>query len=124
MRLWATGDCSTWANACGLQAALDAAQVGDQIWVAPGTYTPTVGVGQYAAFTLTKSVALYGGFPATGTPVFGDRAPKTHVTTLSGDRLGNDGPNFTNNSENSYRVVTAIGVTQTGGAGRLHHHGR
>ena len=81
--------------------------------MAAGTYTPTVGVGQWAAFTLTKSVALYGGFPATGTPAFGDRAPKTHVTTLSGDRLGNDGPNFANNAENSYHVVVGIGLTET-----------
>ena len=36
-----------------------------------------------------------------------------HLTILSGDLLGNDGPNFANISENSYRVVTAIGVTQT-----------
>ena len=32
---------------------------------------------------------------------------------LSGDLLGDDGPSFANNAENSYRVVTADGLTET-----------
>ena len=35
-----TGDCSSWANACGLKPALNAAEPGDEIWVQQGTYNP------------------------------------------------------------------------------------
>jgi len=34
------GNCSSWANACGLQTALGAAVSGDEIWVQAGTYKP------------------------------------------------------------------------------------
>ena len=36
----ASGSCSSWSDACDLQAALNAAAYGDQIWVAAGiTYS-------------------------------------------------------------------------------------
>jgi len=33
-----TEDCSSWADACGLQTALSRAASGNEIWVAAGTY--------------------------------------------------------------------------------------
>ena len=52
------GDGTTWATAYdSLYDAMAAAQSGDQIWVAGGTY-----VGN---FTLTLGVELYGGFAGT-----------------------------------------------------------
>ncbi len=54
------GDGTTWATAYdSLSTALTAAQSGDQIWVAAGTY-----VGN---FTLALEVKLYGGFVGTET---------------------------------------------------------
>jgi Leucine-rich repeat (LRR) protein len=40
----ASGDCSTWANACELQTALSVAGAGDEIWVQKGVYKPTNGI--------------------------------------------------------------------------------
>lgn len=35
------------------------------------------------------------------------------ITILSGDLNGNDGPNFTNNAENCYYVLTGSGTDET-----------
>jgi hypothetical protein len=39
-----TGDCSSWENACELQAAVLLAKAGDEIWVTEGVYKPTDGI--------------------------------------------------------------------------------
>jgi len=97
------GDGATWANAFNdLQDALDAAAVvagpGSPIgiWVAAGTYRPDpTGLAdpREATFRLLDHVALYGGFPpGGGDGTFDARDPDTHVTVLSGDLNGDDGP--------------------------------
>ncbi len=54
------GDGTTWSTAYhSLSTALTAAQPGDQIWVAAGTYV--------GSFTLALEVKLYGGFAGTET---------------------------------------------------------
>ena len=63
----ATGDGSSWQNAMGnLQAAIDQAQVGDEVWVAEGTYRPDslirVNKPTSRTFFLKDGVSLYGGF--------------------------------------------------------------
>jgi len=99
---------SSWGDAfTELQLALDAAASGDQIWVAEGTYTPTVehgGTGdRYKSFQMANGVAIYGGFDGTETEL-GQRDWEAHPTILSGDLNGDDGPDFANNEENSYHV--------------------
>ncbi|HYN87187.1 MAG TPA: choice-of-anchor Q domain-containing protein [Ardenticatenaceae bacterium] len=75
-------DGSTWANAfTNLQAALEHATSGDEIWVAEGVYTPT--------FQLENGVAIYGGFAATET-MRAERDWVANVTVLSGDLGGDD----------------------------------
>lgn len=112
------GDGSSWATAyANLQDALtDAAASGGvvtEIWVAVGTYTPPGPGGDRAAtFQLLSGVALYGGFVGTETLV-SQRDPQANVAILSGDLDGNDGPNFANNSENSFHVVTGSGTNAT-----------
>ena len=46
VRPGASGDCSSWVNACDLQTALRVAEPGDEIWVQEGLYKPTSGITQ------------------------------------------------------------------------------
>ncbi len=90
-----TGDGTSWSQAMGdLQAAIDASAVGDQIWVAAGTYAPTSLIKSNKpnskAFILKDGVSLYGGFAGTETSLT-DRAvgakpyDMTNATILSAD---------------------------------------
>ncbi len=110
---------TSWPNAYrNLQSALVAASSGDQIWVSAGVYRPDVGGGQVAGnrlatFQLKTGVEVYGGFPpggGDGTLAARNQDPPSKSTILSGDLLGNDGPGFSENSENSYHVVTGSGA--------------
>ncbi len=115
----ATGqdDGSSWTNAfCDLQDALARAEYGDQIWVAEGTYKPTQDVNAdlacYEAFELKNGVAVYGGFAGSETSL-SQRDYENNVTLLSGDLAGDDGPNFTNNDENSRHVIIGDDTDET-----------
>lgn len=66
----ATGDGSSWSNASGnIQAIINKASLGDEVWVAEGTYYPEK---EYEwsnmkerTFKLRPGVSLYGGFAGT-----------------------------------------------------------
>ena len=108
-------DGTSWEEAfLELQDALDEAGTGDQIWVAEGIYRPSVEHGgeeygmsddRFRSFQLKNGVAIYGGFyPTVGHDTWLERDWENHVTVLSGDLDGNDGPDFANNDENSFHV--------------------
>ena len=99
--------CSSWADPCKLQTALDLATDGDQIWVVEGTYVPTWDNDRTATFQLKSGVAIYGGFIGIETSLT-QRDWEYNVTTLSGD-IGTEG----DNTDNSYHVVTGSGVDTT-----------
>ena len=101
-------DGQSWATAFGdLQEALSIAQPNTEIWVAEGVYTPDRGTrAREASFRLKDGVRLFGGFAGTETTIH-QRDPNENETVLSGDLTGNDGPDFVNNDENSYHVVTS-----------------
>jgi uncharacterized repeat protein (TIGR01451 family) len=101
----------TWDAACALQTAIGKAISGQEIWVAGGTYKPAAS-DQNASFAMKDGVAIYGGFTGTET-LLSQRNWSTNVTTLTGDLIGNDSPNFANRSDNSYTVVKADGITRT-----------
>ena len=108
------GDGLTWPTAFRyLQDALWVAQTGDEIRVAGGTYTPdrdeAGNVNPYdrtVSFELIDGTKLYGGYAGLAQPGAPDeRDIAVFESILSGDLLGNDGPGFANNWENSWRVV-------------------
>jgi hypothetical protein len=57
-------------------------------------------------------VGIYGGF-AGGETSRDQRDPAVHVTILSGDLNGDDGPDFANNGDNSQHVVSSFGMDAT-----------
>ncbi len=102
---------SDWNNACGdLQAAINAASEGDEIWVRAGTYHPTrdpFGSATPAdvkdkTFYLKSGVKLYGGFSGSET-VAASRNSRANSTVLSG-YLGTDG----SDPIHSYHVVLSV----------------
>lgn len=109
----AGGDGSSWATAFdSLQDGLLAATEGDQLWLAEGKYSPDYGQLQTqgdrtASFWLRPGVELYGGFKGHET-LLEDRAGSTRRTILTGDLNRDD--NSVGNEDNSYHVVTALGV--------------
>jgi len=105
------GSGGSWDDAyTDLQSALAAAESGSEIWVAEGTYTPTSAGGlRSLSFNLKTGVDVYGGFEGTESTLE-ERVWTSHVTVLSGDLNGDD-TNGGDNSDNSYHVVFASGVT-------------
>jgi len=114
-----TNDGSSWANAYNyLQDALSTASSGDQLKVAEGVYKPDQGEGitpgdRMATFQLKNGVTIIGGYAGFGEPTPNARDIVEYQTILSGDLNGDDGPDFANNGENSYHVVTSSGSDET-----------
>ena len=106
------GDGTSWASAGTLQSALARAVSGDEIWVAAGVYKPTTTADRTVSFAMKSGVAVYGGFAGTEPADFdlARRNLAAHPTILSGDLLGDDGPDFANVADNSYSVVIGEAV--------------
>lgn len=109
-------DGSSWEDAyTDLQDALDAAQAGQEIWVAEGTYKPSLKLDpadpRTATLEMIDGVKIYGGFPEPCVddnpcnPGWEDRDPAAHATILSGE-IGN----LNSTDDNVYHVVYANGV--------------
>lgn len=110
----ASGDCSSWASACELQTALGSAGMGDEIWVAAGTYWPTTGSDPNATFALPNAVGVYGGFAGTETSR-DQRDWMAHVTTLSGNLSGGAHSLHVVTANGTALATTLDGFTVTGG---------
>lgn len=120
------GNGSSWSEAFdNLDSALNAARAvscPSQIWIATGTYKPTIKYqGGYsgnesnlATFNLPSNVSLYGGF-AGNEDNLNDRNTSANPTILSGDLNGDDinspSDTQTNKNDNAWHVLTAEGAT-------------
>ncbi len=112
------GDGRNWNSAFSeLQSALLAAQAGDEVRVAGGIYLPDFvpDSGQHtrdrtATFVLISYVTVRGGYAGSAGPDPNARDIQRYETVLSGDLANDDGPDFANNGENAYHVVTADGT--------------
>jgi len=105
---------SSWYNAFhDLQNALGIAVNGDEIRVAEGMYKPDTGTNQSETFQLVNGVRLLGGYLGYGHAWPNTRLPDVYVTIMSGDLLGDDGPDFTNMADNSSHIVTGIDLDST-----------
>lgn len=92
---------SDWDNAfLDLQSALAVALSGDEVRVAEGTYGPNPG-----HFMVKAGVTVRGGYAGYGMPDPDRRVVDLYVTTLTGDALGDDGPGFSNRSDNLQHVI-------------------
>ena len=111
----------SWADAYNyLTYALRDASNVDEIRVAQDIYRPNEGLMEVpefnwrtATFQLINGVSVKGGYAGFGEPEPDTRNIGIYRTILSGDLNGNDGPNFANNDENSYHVVTGSGTDET-----------
>ena len=112
---------SCWEDAfTDLQVALSVATAGKEIWVAAGTYKPTVEHGgsgsRYKSFQMKNGVAIYGGFAGNESDIE-LRDPNANETILSGDVNGDDIPGdlTTNRADNCYHVFyhNNIGLSRT-----------
>jgi hypothetical protein len=94
------GNGVSWQDAfTDLQAALFAAQAGDQVWVALGNYLPTDGYNREISFKLKNGVQLYGGFSGVESKLE-QRNWERFKTTLSGNiGLADD------DKDNSYTIL-------------------
>ena len=102
-----TGQGNSWDDAAGeINAVLFAAKPGDQIWVAAGTYYPTVNNDRNETIAVPDKVKVFGGFTGVETAVE-QRNFEANVTVLSGE-INTESP-----EDNSYNVVTFRRVTRS-----------
>lgn len=93
----ATG--SSWDQGLSLDAALERAVPGNQLWLMEGTYSPNAKAGRKASFVLPAGIEVYGGFNGHESRI-SERTPDSY-SVLSGE-IGK--PEST--SDNAYTVVT------------------
>lgn len=111
---------STWADAfTNLQSAIDAAQDGDQIWIASGVYKPEI-VNTPADsnfFLVDKPLEIFGGFAGNENSL-DERDWEAYPVIASGDINGDDtdGDFVNNKSDNTIRLfhIVSMGVTMDG----------
>ncbi len=106
---------TSWNDAyTDLQMAFDNSKKGDQVWIAAGTYKPTItGDTADAYFRFPHDLKVYGGFDGTETALE-QRDWLTNQSILSGDHLGDDiDDDFDNNRVDNSRHVMWLTDTVT-----------
>lgn len=101
-------DGMSWATAySSFQAGINAANAFDSVWVAKGTYQPTVNT----SFSMKEKVRIFGGFLASHTS-FSQRDFVNNITVLKGNNKSVIVNNF-NGSESITNITILDGFTVT-----------
>src|SRR5688572_26597151 len=110
-----SNDGTSWENAFrDLQDGLSAAASEDEVRIGQGTYRPGEANGaRESTFNLPAKATVQGGYAGFGGANPDQFDPEQFETILSGDLNSDDGPDFANTGENSYHVVSAVGVDET-----------
>ncbi|WP_460474350.1 ELWxxDGT repeat protein, partial [Emticicia fontis] len=121
-----TNNGTSWQNAyTSLQSAIENSCAGTEIWIARGTYHPSLlpqdsTDNRYKTFQLEAELLIYGGFRGDET-LLSERDVAANPTILSGDFNNDDAISgegntlsITNNTENAFHVVL-IGGPVSGG---------
>ena len=102
-----TGNGASWAEASGdLAVTLQGAQPGDQVWVALGTYLPTLERSRKACFSIPVGVKVLGGFAGNEISP-NQRNLQSNKSILSGN-IGSK----SDHSDNSFTVVMMIDANE------------
>lgn len=115
------GDGQSWNTAFRyLQDGLAVAVAGDEIRVGQGIYRPDQSeygnasqLDRGASFHLQLGIRLMGGFAGYVASNPDDRDPQLYLSTLSGDLMQDDGPNFTHYDDNSYTVLSSVDTDES-----------
>jgi hypothetical protein len=104
-------DGTSWENAFhDLHDALAVARNGDEVRVAQGVYRPAAPNGNRNVYYRVRvSVVLRGGFSGVGGDDPDEHDPTRFETIISGDLNGDDGPEFTNRSDNTWLLTAVTG---------------
>lgn len=103
-------DGTTWNNAAPgnqLQARINAANFGDQVWVACGTYLTTSTTNRNISFSMRNGIEIYGSFTGTETNINQRNLSCGFCSVLSGE-IGTAAIN-----DNSYKVVSNANLDNT-----------
>lgn len=103
-------DGTSWANAFPgdlLQVAINASGVGDEVWVATGTYLTTPTANRAISFSMKNGVTIYGSFAGTESLLTQRVLTSGLTSTLSGE-IGVVGI-----GDNSYHTVHNTGLNNT-----------
>ncbi len=95
-------DGTSWSNAVSgqdLQTTINTAVVGDQVWLACGTYLPTTNTNRSISFAMKTGVAIYGSFQGTEN-IIQERILSCGPCSILSGEIGNAGI-----ADNSYTVV-------------------
>lgn len=112
-----SGSGTSWANASSnLQAMINASVATDEVWVATGSYKPTLDPfgnsnptdPRDKTFYIKDGVKIYGGFAGTETNI-NQRNITANPTSLNGD-IGTIG----SNNDNAYHVVLVVAPSNEG----------
>ena len=103
-------DGSSWINAAAginLQTIINSSTIGDEVWVACGTYLPTAGSNRTISFSIKDGVSIFGGFQGTES-LLSERAFSCGSCSILSGEIGTSGI-----SDNSYKVIYNTSLTNT-----------